>query len=173
MDTSSGIRTRACGSKYWRFYYYNDSALLGRGVHEGDWESVQVRLNLNMQPDLVSFEAHDGEETCNWSDAETSFGHPVVYVAAGSHAAYSHRGNYERPTGITDHAEGDGLQLLAPSIERVSDATPWLQWPGRWGDSGAGSLFGGETPRGPAMQGAEWNDPDTWIGDVDDCWMGV
>jgi hypothetical protein len=149
--------------QYFRFYYYNGQSVFGIGKHEGDWESVQVRLDFNLQPDLVSFEAHGGEETCQWADAVTSNGHPIAWIGADSHAAYSRPGQYR---GGLDNAQGDGLWLLAPSIEVVTSTTPWMQWPGRWGDSG------GNSPRSPLQQGDKWDDPEAWTQNVDDCDMG-
>jgi hypothetical protein len=149
--------------QYFRFYYYNDQDVFGFGSHEGDWESVQVRLDTSLQPDLVSFEAHDGEETCNWADVETSDGRVIAWVGAASHGAYSRPGQYR--LGL-DNAQGDGVWLLSPDIQMVTSETAWMQWPGRWGDSG------GNSPVSPLHQGSKWDDPDAWTGNVDDCDMG-
>ncbi len=35
--------------QYWFFHYYNDKAFLGVGLHEGDWEMIQVRLGADEQ----------------------------------------------------------------------------------------------------------------------------
>lgn len=149
--------------QYFRFYYYNDQDVFGVGSHEGDWESVQVRLGTDLQPDLVSYEAHNGEETCHWADVQTHDGRPIAWVGAASHAAYSRPGQYR--AGL-DNAQGDGYWLIYPNVEMVTSETPWMQWPGRWGDSG------GNSPQSPLRQGAKWDDPEAWIGNVDDCDMG-
>jgi len=43
-------RTGARWLQYWLFYYYNDKAFLGLGLHEGDWEMVQVGLGADDAP---------------------------------------------------------------------------------------------------------------------------
>jgi hypothetical protein len=75
--------------------------------HEGDWEGVTVVLGLvhdqvvpdpyridNLIPEAVVYEAHGHERRWPWSKVELAADrhnyatHPVVYVAAGSHASY-------------------------------------------------------------------------------------
>jgi len=101
------------------------------------------------------------------SSRPLGYGHPIVYVAANSHAAYSHAGTYRA---LMDNAQGDGVWLLAPTVEQIDDSTPWVNWPGLWGDTGEGS-----SPRGPKFNdpASEWSDPDAWIGEIDDCDMGL
>ena len=74
--------------QYWFFYYYNPQNVLGFGVHEGDWEFVQVGLNADGAPDVATYAQHSGGEQCAWSRVVKSGEAPVVYVALASHASY-------------------------------------------------------------------------------------
>jgi len=108
--------------QYWFFYVYNNwrSGFSGANDHEADWEMVSVylaepddpataRANTNgddfdswldgCRPEWVAYAAHDYEGDDlrrRWDDPEVEKldGHPVVYVAAGSHACYFRRGEY-------------------------------------------------------------------------------
>jgi hypothetical protein len=111
-------------AQYWYFYVYNNwrSGFFGANDHEGDWELVNVylserddlsplaeesqenghdlnRLLERFQPEWVAYAAHDyqGDDLRRrWDDPEVEKegDHPVVYVAAGSHACYFRRGEY-------------------------------------------------------------------------------
>ena len=37
-------------AQYWFFYYYNDKNFLGIGLHEGDWEMIQLRIDSSDAP---------------------------------------------------------------------------------------------------------------------------
>lgn len=78
--------------QYWLFYYYNDKGLFGSGLHEGDWELVQLRISANGEPDVAVYAQHTYAESCAWSKVEKEEGPhgpaPVVYSARGSHASY-------------------------------------------------------------------------------------
>ena len=107
--------------QYWFFYVYNNwrSGFSGANDHEGDWEMITVylaereangaiyatdewteqALDELFQPEWVAYAAHDysGDDLRRrWDDPELEKidGHPVVYVAAGSHASYFRRGEY-------------------------------------------------------------------------------
>jgi hypothetical protein len=91
--------------QYWYFYCYNDwrSAYNGVNDHEADWEHITIYLyeqDGQLIPEWVSFASHDyqGDDLRRrWDDAsEIDFidGHPVAYVAAGSHACYFRKGEY-------------------------------------------------------------------------------
>ena len=53
--------------QYWLFYYYNPQNVLGFGVHEGDWEFIQVGLDADGAPDVATYAQHSGGEQCAWS----------------------------------------------------------------------------------------------------------
>jgi hypothetical protein len=104
--------------QYWFFYVYNNwrSAFSGANDHEADWEMVSVYLAEETQetatgngdlgrgaeqyrPEWVAYAKHDysGDDLRRrWDDLELEKvgDHPVVYVAAGSHAAYFRSGEY-------------------------------------------------------------------------------
>ena len=71
---AAGYRDRAYGRavttggktwlQYWLFSYYNPQNVLGFGVHEGDWEFIQVGLDADGAPDVATYGQHDGGERC-------------------------------------------------------------------------------------------------------------
>lgn len=75
--------------QYWYLYLYNDFT----NKHEGDWEQVTITLDHDQLPVTVGYSSHlSGNSRC-WEHTEKSDGHPVLYVARGSHAGYfSHNG---------------------------------------------------------------------------------
>lgn len=107
-------------AQYWFFYVYNNwrTAFSGANDHEADWEMVCVYLSddpdrehvpadgqrgdeplARYRPEWVAYASHDyaGDDLRRrWDDPELEkVGlHPVVYVAAGSHAGYFRRGEY-------------------------------------------------------------------------------
>jgi hypothetical protein len=149
--------------QYWFFYDYNDKALLGVGVHEGDWEMVQFRLGDGGEPDVATYAQHAHGERCDWSEVETKDGPegpvPVVYSARGSHAAYFRRGTYPQAPLVPDHNDAAG-PLVRPQLNLIENKDPaWVAWPGRWGSSRAliGPI-GSDSPPGPRWHGS-WRDP--------------
>jgi hypothetical protein len=125
--------------QYWFFYFYNDYNLAGGvGLHEGDWEMVQFRLNGDRDlPDLAVYAQHRWAEVAHWDEVEKLDGSPdtpVVYVARGSHASYFHAGYHETEAWY-DLADG---KRATPemTLEMVGDDEPsWVAWPGVWGDT--------------------------------------
>lgn len=148
--------------QYWLYYYYDPQEnFLGSGEHEGDWESVQVRLDASNNPDTAAYAQHGGGEACAWSAITKTDGHPVVYVALDSHASYFRAGDYEDPD-PDDSADGAGGTIQPAVIQVGEEDTGWIRWPGRWGDSGT-------SPAGPAFQGSKWSDPGTWADGLRPC----
>ncbi|MFN8496237.1 MAG: hypothetical protein U0641_00100 [Anaerolineae bacterium] len=95
------------GLNYWFFYHYDDwrSSFDGVNDHEADWENVWVFLYEDedgaLKPEWVLYAAHDfsGDDLRRrWDDREeldiVGETHPVVYIGAGSHAAYYRPGEY-------------------------------------------------------------------------------
>ena len=80
--------------QYWFFYVFNDFA----NTHEGDWEMIQLNFDaataaqaLDEHPTEVGYSQHEGAEGAAWGDEKLNVvdgTHPVVYVAAGSHANF-------------------------------------------------------------------------------------
>lgn len=144
--------------QYWFFYYYNDKNFLGIGLHEGDWEMIQLRLGRDGTPDAATFAQHRDGEALNWSDvalrAAPGGDVPVVYVGRGSHASFARAGEYwpMLPLPVPpDYSDGKG-PLVRPALEILDDDSPaWAFWPGKWGSSDS-------SPTGPGLKG-QWKDP--------------
>ena len=108
--------------QYWFFYFYNDYNLAGGiGLHEGDWETVQLRMHDD-EPDLAVYAQHRWAERRGWDEVERLPGNadtPVVYVARGSHASYF-RAGYHETEAWYDMADG---RRPAPTSTSNSSAT--------------------------------------------------
>jgi hypothetical protein len=149
--------------QYWFWYFYNDYSLaLGAGLHEGDWEMVQLRMHDD-EPDVAVYAQHVYAEKRAWPDVEREDGRPVVYVARGSHASYFEAG-FHTTEGWYDLADG---KRPAPelTLEILEGEGPgWARWPGRWGDTQP-RLPGGlqqPSPTGPGSKD-QWSEPDTLL----------
>ena len=135
--------------QYWLWYLYNPKKIFVAGVHEGDWEFVQVGY-VGKTPVCMTCSQHHSGGARMWWNVEQRGGRPVVYVARDSHA------NYFRPVhGVTewqDDGDGDGDVLDELAWHDFGD---WADWPGLWGNStGEGS-----SPESPGQQGDRWNAP--------------
>jgi hypothetical protein len=91
--------------QYWFFYPFNNwrSGFFGANDHEADWEMASVYCwetpNGEVKPEWVAYSAHDysgGDLRRHWEDPELEKvgEHPVMNVAAGSHAGYFRVGEY-------------------------------------------------------------------------------
>jgi len=176
MEARPGYSNRAYGRvahggdgklwlQYWIYYYFDSQGDFGGGVHEGDWEMIQVGLDGQLQPDTAAYSQHGTGERCAWSEVESDQGRPRVYVAQGSHASYIRPGHYDDPD-PDDDANGDGLDAT-PVLEEITGDTPsWVAWPGRWGDSQEEAF----SPPGPRFQsGEKWSDPTAWADALAPC----
>jgi hypothetical protein len=155
--------------QYWFFYFYNDynliGGLFGAGLHEGDWEMVQLRVTKAGSPDYAVYAQHKEAGVRRWDEVDVVPGseRPIVYVARGSHASYFEPGKH--PTGAWyDWADG---RRRSPEVklEIVREEEPdwrWILWPGQWGDTRKPrpiSLpFDSDSPTGPCRHG-QWEDP--------------
>ncbi len=149
--------------QYWFFYYYNNKAFLHLGLHEGDWEMIQLRIGAGDEPDVATYAQHSRGERCEWGDVEKEEGAdgpaPVVYSARGSHASYFRPGTYTQAPIVPDHNNDDGPRVR-PQLNLIDDKSPaWVAWPGRWGSTRAliGPI-GSDSPPGPRWHGA-WRNP--------------
>jgi hypothetical protein len=144
--------------QYWYFYLYNDAGFAGNiGLHEGDWEMVQVRL-AGEEPDLAVYAQHDYSERREWGAVEREGDSPVVYPGRGTHASYFEPGLH-RTKVWWDIA--DGMRPAPPSrlVDLDDDPPSWLQWPGRWGGTEPRiPLIDSPSPPGPAGH-EQWADP--------------
>src|SRR5918994_621751 len=74
--------------QYWVWFYYNPKNLLGFGKHEGDWEMIQIELDADGRPDMLTYAQHKHGEVRKPTDKHVHWverdgeRHPVVYVAA-------------------------------------------------------------------------------------------
>lgn len=158
--------------QYWLNYYFNSHPMLG---HEGDWELVEVELNGDLKPLRVSLSQHGYGSMRLWQDVETADGHPVVYVARGSHANYFESGSHSVELGgvpsplVIDETDSySGTRTVRPQViplpGSVMDVAGyrWLGFAGRWGE--VNGMPGGDPPYGPAWSGDRWNSPFAWDG---------
>jgi hypothetical protein len=158
--------------QYWTYYLYND----WNNKHEGDWESVQVDVvGLNpilripgtepkptIAPIRLFYSAH-GRGAVGLCPEDCR--HPIVYVAAGSHANYFRAGKYRVeltcefngfcvavPGGVDDAPGTDALDPSGYALERLSDDP----YPGRYGVKNKIPLHrDGEAPEDPRTR-PEW-----------------
>ena len=124
--------------EYWFLYLYNDFY----DQHEADWEGVTVVLENGTQLG-ATYSQHQGRKWFAWSALSTTGGHPIVYVARGSHAEYPKAGGYSirvcwtlhgrhcAPSPRVDAASGSG-PTVAPS---AYDLQPFggVGYTGSWG----------------------------------------
>jgi hypothetical protein len=144
--------------QYWFFYYFNNKAFLGFGLHEGDWEMVQIGLDANDEPQSMTFAQHEHGERCKWKDVKKRGRRPIVYVARGSQASYPRAGRHRAPI-VPDHADGEGAEVSSLTLELLdAPAARWVGWPGRWGSSRPRNVAESNSPRGPKQHG-QWDKP--------------
>jgi hypothetical protein len=182
--------------QYWYFYYDNTYSYAHPAsdfiwqAHEGDWEVVNVVLTADGLPVSAGYSQHCLGERRAWDDVPRSDTHPVVYVAAGSHANYFSAGEHPYdPRCVPLEARALLAQLGLPlprdhtSEGEVSgpkqddgdethirhfDAgeSGWTQFPGFWGELQyfhapfVGTVAFGTSPVGPAYKPI-WHDPIT------------
>jgi hypothetical protein len=155
--------------QYWYFYYdntysyvYPPSDFIWQ-AHEGDWEVVNVVLSEDEQPRFVGYSQHCLGEGRDWASTQLSRldTHPIVYVAAGSHANYFSPGSHPIDTDCLpaqaiaylqqqhpplplpvdrsfDRGEVAGPQEAGGTfthIRAIEDGHPsWVAFPGFWGE---------------------------------------
>ncbi|MDP9384547.1 MAG: hypothetical protein M3P50_04830, partial [Actinomycetota bacterium] len=134
-------------------------------------ELAQYRLDARGRPVEAVLAQHSGAERCPWREVARHDGHPVVFVANGSHAAYLRPGVRDRTwPDPNDEADGAG-RVVRPAVEPIDARSPaWMRWPGRWGASRAARWNPAEqdSPRGPVHQPARW-DPERFAREAAPC----
>jgi len=77
--------------QYWFYYFYNDYNLIGAvikaGLHECDWEMIQLRVPDGSEtPDLAVYAQHSHAQSRDWPQVDLLPGssRPIVYPARGS-----------------------------------------------------------------------------------------
>jgi hypothetical protein len=155
-------REGALWLQYWAWYVYNDYRLAANvGLHEGDWEMVQLQLDGDdpdaARPIYAVYAQHRHAERRAWDRVERDGDAPVVHVARGSHAAYFEPGVFGTDAWI-DIADGRRPSPRS-TLLIVDDATGWARWRGRWGDTEA-RVDGVESdsPDSPCER-PHWTDP--------------
>jgi len=126
---------------------------------------IQLRLEGEL-PKCVVYAQHDHAYKEAWDRIRRHPApdgtHPVVYVAAESHASYFEDGTHPA-FGRADNAYGDGPEVL-PRLEHFEG---WESWPGRWGNSKGVFAWvpwvrnapAGTSPKSPGHQQPKWEDP--------------
>jgi hypothetical protein len=145
--------------QYWFGYVYNDYQLAARfGLHEGDWEMIALRMDEQRSaPDLAVYAQHAYAEQRGWDEVAQEDGHPVVFVARGSHGSYFEPGLHSTEV-FYDIADG-GRDTPDLRLEVVDDeAPPWTRWPGVWGATRARWKAESDSPAAPVRH-PQWNDP--------------
>jgi len=155
--------------QYWFFYFYNDynliGSFLGAGLHEGDWEMIQVRLRGGA-PDLAVYCQHKGATSRDWRQVDRLPGtsRPIVYVARGSHASYFEPGTHWTGHWF-DHADGKrrSPELTVETVDDHDAAWRWIHWPGHWGDTKSpGGPLDSDSPVGPGPH-KQWAKPSSIV----------
>lgn len=160
--------------QYWFFFVFNDF----NNTHESDWEMIQVLFAvstveeaLRQDPVEVAVAQHGGGETAAWDDPKLSRdgNHPMVYVAAGSHATHFGSATY---LGWGANGTGFGCDIttspsravpltaivVPDSVSGSDDPFAWTAFRGRWGERQVWEYNG---PFGPGRS-RKWIDPFTW-----------
>jgi hypothetical protein len=147
--------------QYWLFFYYNDKGFLNLGLHEGDWEMIQLRLGEDGRPEEATYGQHSGGARAAWDELErraTPDGEaPVIYCARGSHACMFRAGRKAAPV-VPDHNDGLGPAVRPQLVPIGNSELGWAGWPGRWGSTRRREAFEGDSPRGPCRQ-PHWHEP--------------
>jgi hypothetical protein len=160
--------------QYWLFYVFND----WNNPHEGDWEMIQLDFDastaaeaLHERPLEVGYSQHEGAERASWDARKLELvdgTHPVVHVAAGSHANFFDEALYlgsAASQGVgCDDTRGPTVDVR-PVVQTIpSDPGearalfPWIGFQGRWGELQR-AFFNG--PTGPNLK-QQWTEPIEW-----------
>jgi hypothetical protein len=134
--------------QYWWFFGYNNTVMPGIN-HQGDWEHVTAWV-YNGAVSNVYFAAHEGGTTRQAGGFALVGKRPVVFVAYGTHAAYSTAGLQSFPIGLglsfydlTGYGQCWNTHLnLKPLASQ-----PWKEYAGAWGE--VGNLATTTGPLGP------------------------
>jgi hypothetical protein len=173
--------------QYWYFYYdntysyaYPPSNFIWQ-AHEGDWEVVNVVLSEAEVPQFVGYSQHCLGRRRAWSTTPLLDTHPIVHVAAGSHANYFSAGTHPidvqcippaaiaflQAAGLPLPADRsfDGGELAGPSeaggtlthVREIEDDHPtWVSFQGFWGEL---QYFHGPAPIGTVPSGTSPRGP--------------
>jgi hypothetical protein len=172
---------------YWWFLRYNDykgkvnHCTFICGDHEGDWEGVTVITTPSLTPEIVGtiYAAHKDRILVDGSTLPAAGGHPLVWVASGTHASYPFDCDggckqYNRlpedphdgaiPWGGNREKECEERDCVRPLPEigvpadvALPAAGAWAGWGGKWGETchkGCKGVFKHQesSPASPGLQ---------------------
>jgi hypothetical protein len=176
---------------YWWFLRYNEYTGPFRNCnavicsnHEGDWEGMTVVTTPSLEPQIVKaiYAAHRNRILVEGSQLPLENGHPVVFVAEGTHAGYPYRcpagcRQYEKKAGVrlpedphdgtapwggNDDSDCARFECVRPfpEVGKPSDlalprAGAWAGWRGQWGvtcSHGCASPLEQGSPHSPGTQ---------------------
>ena len=160
--------------QYWFYYVYNDYNMAGGfGLHEGDWEGIQLRMTEDgTKPDLAVYAQHKFAERRDWDRVRKDDGkHPQVYVACGSHASYFEPGSHQVGAVWFDDTDGERQppdMKLEFDLNVPDEELPgWARWPGVWGaTSPRHPPVEQPSPPGPRRPGERWFEPEKILKDA-------
>ena len=136
--------TGALWLQYWFFYFYNDYNLIGHiiraGLHEGDWEMIQIRLPRARRR-ILPFTRSTRPPTRATGGRSTSCQARSVHSST-SHADRTRATSSPAPIGRAHWFDVADGKRKSPEVELevVDEADPgwrWIRWPGHWGDTKA------------------------------------
>ena len=150
--------------QYWLWYFYNDYQLaFDVGLHEGDWEMIQLGLE-NDVPVVAVYAQHDVAERRPWDMVEKAANGetPLVFPGRGSHASYYEAGLFETGAWF-DVTDGKRSPKQTDLIIIGDDLPGWIRWEGMWGDTEP-QIRGLHTPspKGPIKHRLQWSHPQQW-----------
>jgi len=130
-------------------YAYNSGYFLGPiylgGEHEADIEHLTVRVVKTEDPDTsrilkIYYSAHGSPEGVwiNASDIEMENGHPVGYIAKGSHAMYPKQGTWYRIMGFANDKTVKGMRWQGEPV--IINDVDWKNYQGCFGGPKPGNV---------------------------------
>ena len=176
---------------YWWFLRYNEYTGPFRDCnrvlcsnHEGDWEGMTIVTTPSLEPKIVEaiYAAHRNRVLVKGAQLPLDDGHPLIFVAEGTHAGYPFRcqsgcKQYEKKLGArlpedphdgaiawggnsdarcAEHACVRALpEVGKPSDLALPEAGAWAGWGGQWGETcsaGCDSPLLQGSPRSPGAQ---------------------
>jgi hypothetical protein len=135
--------------------------------HQSDWEGVTVVVNADQEPVAVHYAAHNHVVNVPWTMLEQEDGHPRVFIARGSHAAYPAKCTKQVCNGNSlfedNRYDGknpwpcNGKTCVTPfPLTAGGSAASWNDFDGHWGSSVCVAnvyCARSEAPKAPGNQG--------------------
>ncbi len=177
--------------QYYFHYLYNDMKgitggnnnleKLGEfgGVHEGDWEFMQIRLNDDYQPEAYMSSIHHHQASIRHPDdpnleyIDGHKNHVITYAGEGGHPTYFSSGETNPNPVAVDVRSKDTLYVPAESsfskgkeydlelVKEGSDLDKWLNMDMDWGIHR--TIMSPPPPTPGTNKDARWDNPSDWI----------